>query len=142
MNTVPRPWWFVLVAVLALLWNLFGLFSFYVHVTASPEVIASWPEAQRQIEAVTPRWIFVPFAIATIGGVLGSLGLLLGKRWAEHVLLLSLLGILVQFGSIYALTPTWALTGMGGAALPLCIALVGVLLWWFAGKAASRGWLR
>lgn len=142
MKTVQRPLWFVLVAVLALLWNLFGLFSFYVHFTASPEVIASWPEAQQQIAAATPRWIFVAFAIATIGGVLGSLGLLLGKRWAEHVLLLSLLGILVQFGSIYAITPTWALTGMGGAALPLGIAVVGVFLWWFAGKAVSRGWLR
>lgn len=142
MKTVQRPLWFVLVAVLALLWNLFGLFSFYVHFTASPEVIASWPEAQQQIAAATPRWIFVPFATATIGGVLGSLGLLLGKRWAEPVLLLSLLGILVQFGSIYAITPAWALTGMGGAALPLGIAVVGVLLWWFAGKAVSRGWLR
>lgn len=142
MKTVQRPLWFVLVAVLAVLWNLFGLFSFYVHFTAGPEVIATWPEAQQQIAAATPRWVFIPFAIATIGGVLGSLGLLLGKRWAEPVLLLSLLGILVQFGSIYAITPTWALTGMGGAGLPLGIALVGVLLWWFAGKAASRGWLR
>lgn len=136
MNTVPRPWWFVLVAVLALLWNLFGLFSFYVHVTASPEVIASWPEAQRQIEAATPRWIFVPFAVATVGGVLGSLGLLLGKRWAEPVFMLSLLGILVQFGSYYLLTPVWALTGMEGAAIPLSVALVGVFLWWFARTAA------
>ena len=142
MKTVPRPLWFVLVAVLAVLWNLFGLFSFYVHVTAGPEVIASWPEAQRQIEAATPSWIFVPFAIATIGGTLGSLGLLLGRRWATPVLLLSLLAIIVQFGAYYLLTPTWALTGMTGAALPLCIAVVGLLLWLLAGKAAARGWLR
>ena len=142
MKTVQRPLWFVLVAVLALLWNLFGLFSFYVHFTASPEVIASWPEAQQQIAAATPRWVFVAFAIATIGGVLGSLGLLLGKRWAVPVLLLSLLAIIVQFGAYYLLTPTCALTGMTGAALPLCIAVVGLLLWLLAGKAAARGWLR
>ena len=142
MQAVKCPMWFWLVAVLALLWNLFGLMSFYYHVTATPAIIASWPEAQQQIEAVTPRWIFVAFAIATIGGVLGSLGLLLRKRWAEPVLLLSLLGIVVQFTAYYLTTPTWALTGIGGAALPLCIALVGLLLWWFAGKAATRGWLR
>ena len=93
------------------------------------------------IAAVTPGWIFVPFAIATIGGTLGSLGLLLGKRWAVPVLLLSLLGIVVQFGAYYLLTPTWSLTGMGGAALPLCIALVGLFLWWLGRRAAARGWL-
>ena len=142
MSASQRPASFWIIAVLAVLWNLFGVFSFYYHLSVTPEVVATWPAEQQTLFAAMPRWLFVPFAIATIGGVLGSLGLLLGKRWAEHVLLLSLLGILVQFGSIYALTPTWALTGMGGAALPLCIALVGVLLWWFAGKAASRGWLR
>lgn len=137
-----RPTWFVVVAVLAVLWNLFGLWSFYIHVTATPEVVATWPEVQQRIAEVTPGWIFVPFAIATIGGALGSLGLLLGRRWATPVLLLSLLAIIVQFGAYYLLTPTWALTGMAGAALPLCIAVVGLLLWLLAGKAAARGWLR
>lgn len=141
MHAAKRPSSFLVIAVLALLWNLFGLFSFYLHVTAGPAVIATWPEAQQQIAAATPRWIFVPFAIATIGGVLGSLGLLLGKRWAELVLLLSLLGILIQFGAMYAITPTWALTGIGGAALPLCIALVALFLWLYAHKASVRGWL-
>ena len=141
MHAAQRPMSFRVVAVVALLWNLFGLFSFYTNVTATPAVIASWPEAQQQIAAATPRWVFVAFAIATIGGVLGSLGLLPGKRWAVPVLLLSLLAILVQFGSIYAVTPTWALTGVGGAILPLCIALFGLFLWSYAGKAAARGWL-
>ena len=142
MQAAKRPSWFVLVSVLAVLWNLFGLWSFYIHVTATPEDIASWPEVQQQIQAVTPRWIFVPFAIATIDGTLGALGLLLGKRWATPVLLLSLLAIIVQFGAYYLLTPTWALTGIGGAALPLCIAVVGLLLWLLARKATARGWLR
>ena len=142
MYAAQRPTSFRVVAVLALLWNLFGLFSFYMHLTAGPDVVATWPEAQQQIAAATPRWIFVPFAIATIGGVLGSLGLLLGKRWAVPVLLLSLLAIVVQFGSIYAITPTWALTGIGGGILPLGIALFGLFLWQYARKAAARGWLR
>lgn len=141
MHAAQRPSSFRVVAIVALLWNLFGLFSFYTNVTATPAVIASWPEAQQQVAAATPRWVFVAFAIATIAGVLGSLGLLLGKRWAVPVLLLSLLAILVQFGSIYALTPTWVLTGIGGAILPLCIGAFGLFLWWYARKAAARGWL-
>ena len=124
---VPLSFW--LVVGLALLWNLFGLFSFYAHFTATPAVIASWPEAQQQIAAATPRWIYVAFAVATIGGVLGSLGLLLRKRWAVPVLLLSLVAIVVQFGSVYALTRAWALSGIGGVILPLCIGLFALFLW-------------
>lgn len=142
MQASKCPLSFWLVAGLALLWNLFGLYSFYYHVTATPAVVASWPEAQQQIEAAAPRWIFVAFAMATIAGVLGSLGLLLRKRWAVPVLLLSLLAIVVQFTAHYLTTPTWALTGIGGAMLPLCIGLFGLFLWWYARKATARGWLR
>lgn len=142
MNANNRPVLFWIVAALALSWNLFGLWSFWYHFTATPDVVATWPDVQQRIAAATPRWIFVPFAVATIGGVLGSLGLLLRKRWAVPVLLLSLLAIVVQFSSCYLLTPTWALTGAGGATLPLCIALVGLFLWWYARRSAARGWLR
>ena len=141
MHAAQRPMSFRVVAIVALLWNLFGLFSFYTNVTATPAVIASWPEAQQQIAAATPRWVFVAFAIATIAGVLGSLGLLLGKRWAVPVLLLSLLAILVQLGSVCAVAPGWVLAGVGGAILPLCIGAFGLFLWWYARKAAARGWL-
>ena len=50
MNAVQRLMWFRVVSVLAVLWNLFGLWSFYAHVTATPEVIATWPEVQQQID--------------------------------------------------------------------------------------------
>jgi len=142
MTASNRPALFWIVAVLALLWNLFGLFSFYYHFTATPDIVATWPAEQQTIFAATPRWIFVPFAIATIGGVLGSLGLLLRRRWAVPVLLVSLLAIVVQFTAHYLTTPTWELTGARSALFPLCIALVGLFLWWYARRAAARGWLR
>jgi len=143
MNADARPaplFW--IVAVLALLWNLFGLWSFWYHATATPDIVATWPADQQAIFAATPRWIFVPFAIATIGGALGSLGLLLCRRWAVPVLLSSLLAIVVQFVSHYLATPTWQLTGARGVLFPLCIALVGLFLWWYARRSAARGWLR
>lgn len=142
MQETKPPSFFWWVAGIALLWNLMGLFSFYFHYTATAAVIASWPEAQQRIAEATPRWIFVPFAIATMGGVLGSLGLLLRKRWAEPVLLLSFVAIVVQFSAHYLSTPTWALTGIGGAVLPLCVVAVGYLLVRLAGKARWRGWIR
>ncbi|MDZ3799504.1 MAG: hypothetical protein U0T03_11975 [Xanthomonadales bacterium] len=142
MNLAKVPPVFWLIASLALLWNLAGLFSFWYHLTVSPEVVASWPEAQQQIFAAMPRWLFVPFAIATLGGLVGSIGLLLRRRWAVPVLALSLLAIFVQFAGNYLSTPLWSLTGMRGALFPLWIALVGLFLWWYARRSAARGWLR
>ncbi len=143
MNVIARPpvlFW--IVAILAVVWNLFGVFSFYYHFTATPEVVATWPEEQQRIFAAMPRWLFVPFAVATVGGLLGSLGLLLRRRWATPVLLLSLLAIMVQFAANYLTTPLWELTGVRGALFPLWIALVGLFLWQYARGSAARGWLR
>ena len=142
MSASQRPASFWIIAVLAVLWNLVGLASFYYHLSVTPADVASWPAEQQTIFAAMPRWLFVPFAIATIGGLVGSLGLLWRRRWAVPTLLLSLLAIVVQFVSNYLTTPLWSLMGVRGALFPLCIALVGLFLWWYARRAAARGWLR
>ncbi|TWT19056.1 sugar transporter [Luteimonas marina] len=143
MTASKPPVLFWIIAVLAVLWNLAGTYSFYYHLSATPEIVASWADDQQRIFAAMPRWLFVPFAVATVGGLVGSLGLLWRSRWAVPVLALSLLAIIVQFAGNYLTTPLlWELTGARGALFPLVIALVGLFLWWYARRAAARGWLR
>jgi hypothetical protein len=142
MNANARPALFWIVAVLALLWNLFGLWSFWYHLTATPEIVATWPAEQQAAFEAMPRWNFLPFGVGTIGGVLGAIGLLLGRRWAVPVFLLSLLGIVIHFSAYYLTTPAWELSGMMSAVFPLLIALVGLFLWWYARRASARGRLR
>lgn len=139
-RSVPVP--FRVIAVLGLLWNLYGLAMFWLNLTISPEAVAALPDAQREITLAMPRWIMLPFAIATIGGVLGMLALLLRRRWATPLLLASLLALVVQFVTVYATTPVWALTGAAGAVFPLLLWLVALGLWLYARRAAARGWLR
>ena len=133
---------FWIVAVVALLWNAFGVLMFWQNLTMTPEALAALPDAQRQVTEARPDWTFVPFAIGTIAGVLGALGLLLRRRWAVPVLLLSVLGIAVLFAAVYALTPVWALMGASGAVFPLLLVVIGALLWGYARRASRRGWLR
>jgi hypothetical protein len=66
------PLWFGTVAVLALLWNLAGLFAFVSDATLGPEDIAKLSEAQRAMYAAQPTWALVATGIATIGGTIGS----------------------------------------------------------------------
>ena len=89
MNT---PTWFRAVAVVALLWNLLGCFAFFSDLRLSPADLAKLPEAQQALYAARPGWAVAATAVSVFGGVLGSIGLLLGKKWALPVFVLSLLG--------------------------------------------------
>ena len=139
-RTVPATFW--IVAVLGLLWNLYGLAMFWINLTITPEAIAALPEVERQVTLAMPRWILLPFGLATGAGVLGMLGLLLRRRRSAPVLLVSLLALAVQFAAVYLTTPVWALSGVVGALFPVVLCLVALGLWLYARHAAARGWLR
>lgn len=136
-----RPLWFRVLAVLALLWNLVGLFMFWQEMTLTPEAVAALPSAQQQIHAAMPAIAHVFFGIAVAAGVIGSVGLVLAKRWSVPVLLLSFLGIVAQMGTAFATTPVWPLMGMAGVLPPLFLIVIGLLAWLFARISARRGWL-
>lgn len=144
MNThvaVPRPRSFWIIAVLALLWNLIGIAMFYMQIAMTPEQLVAMPAEQRAVYDATPSWLNAAFAVAVFGGALGALGLLLGKRWAVPMFLLSLLGLLVQMLGAYAVTPAWSAYGAAGLAMPILLVAIAVFLWLYSRKAAARGWI-
>jgi hypothetical protein len=81
------------------------------------------------------------FGVAVGAGVLGALGLLLARRWAVPLLLLSLLAVGAQMGTADAAPPACALTGARAGVFPLLLVLVSLALWLFARRAAARRWL-
>lgn len=137
-----RPGSFRWIALLALVWNLIGLAMFYIQVTMDGEQLLKLPEAQRAVYLATPGWVNLAFAFAVIGGVLGSLCLLLRRRWAVPMFAISLLALVVQFVGAYMVTPVWAAYGAGGLALPVLLLAIALLLWNYARRCAARGWLR
>ena len=88
--------WFKPVAIVALLWNLLGCFAYLQNVTLTPEAIAAMPEAQQAVYHAFPVWGVAGMAIAVWAGALGSLALVLRKRWAVEVLVVSLAGVILQ----------------------------------------------
>jgi hypothetical protein len=136
--SVRPPTWYWIVAILALLWNLIGVASYLMSVYGTgPEM----GEAQQTMEATTPAWVMGAFAIAVFAGAFGSLGLLLRKRWAKILLLVSLIAALAQQLWLLVLSEALALIGPAAAILPIVVIVVAILLVWFASRADSRGWL-
>ena len=83
------PGWLRVVAALALLWNLVGVWSYLGSVGLVPPMDDMGDEAM-------PTWVTGAFAISVFAGALGSLALLMLSRWAKALLVLSLLALLAQ----------------------------------------------
>ena len=138
MNT---PTWFKVVAVVALLWNLLGCVAFFSDLRLSAEDLARLPEAQQALYAARPGWAVAATAIAVFGGVLGCIGLLLQKKWAFPVFVLSLLGILVQDFGLFVLAQGASLAGPVAVVMQGVVLVVGIGLVWLSRKGIARGWL-
>ena len=135
------PMWFKIVAVVALLWNLLGCLAFASDLSISAEDIAKLPDAQQALYAARPVWAVAATAIAVISGALGCICLLLGKRWAFAVLLLSLIGILAQDYGLFVVANAAPLAGPVAVAMQTIVLLFGVGLVLLSRKGIARGWL-
>ena len=132
------PGWFRLVALLAVVWNAFGVAMYLSSVGVFGDPMAGLSEAERAAASSIPGWITGAFAIGTFAGLIGSLGLVLRKSWAQPVLIVSLIGLLVLEGWIIFFSGALEMFGL---AVPIMVSVGAILLAWLAVHARGRGWL-
>lgn len=135
------PKWFRIVAILALLWNLLGCAAYLVDAMMTPEDVAQLSAAQQELYASRPSWAVGATAVAVWLGALGSLGLILRKRWATIVLVLSLLGVIAQDYWLFVASGAARLAGPVPAILQGFVLLVAIALVALSLRASKRGWL-
>ncbi len=144
MNTTSgtkAPKWFLLVAVLALLWNLLGCAAFVQQALMSPAAMAALPPAEQALLRSQPMWATIAYAVAVFGGAVGSLALLLRRRFALILLTASLIGVLVQMFHVFILSRAVEVYGAAALTLPAIVIVIAFALVWVARKGVRRGWL-
>lgn len=139
MPTPPR--WFKVVAVVAVFWNLLGCFAFASDLRVSTEDLAQLSVEQQALYAARPAWAVLATAVAVFGGVLGCIGLLLRKKWAVAVLMLSLIGILVQDFGLFVLLGGATLAGPAAIVIQSGVLAIGIGLVLLGRTGTARGWL-
>lgn len=139
MTAAPK--WYLPVAVLALLWNLLGCFQIAMNFLMTDADIAALPAAEQAIVAAMPSWLLVGSAIGVVAGALGSLGLVLKRRWATPLLVLSVLGLVLQDIGFVLVARTAAIPS-AGLILQGVVLAIAILLVLLARKASAAGWLR
>ena len=141
-DQIKLPTWFWVISIIALIWNAMGLFAFLGDVFMSDEKLAAMEEGLRNLYETNPTWSKIAYGFATIGGFLGSLLLVLKKKLAHPVLLLSLLGIVVQMSHSLFIADSTDVYGPGAIIMPIMVLLVGIGLVWFARHATNKGWIK
>jgi hypothetical protein len=134
------PAWYWAVALLGLLWELFGVAMYLMHVGVLPNA-KEMSDAERSLMEASPMWVTGLFAIGVFAGALGVLGLVLRRRWARPLLLLSLVAVILQFGGWLLMTDAMAVIGPSVFVMPAIIVAVAILLAWISTTALRRGWL-
>ena len=137
----PAPKWYLPVAILALLWNLLGCAAYLGDVMLTPDDIATMSPAQQALYAARPAWAVSATAIAVWGGAAGCLGLVLRKRWALPLLVLSLAGVIGQDVALFVVSSAAAQAGTVAYVLQGLVLAIAIGLVLLARKAIARGWI-
>ena len=82
----------------ALAWEVIGCFMYLGQVTADR---ASLPLDQRAMWDATPTWMVAAYAIAVWVGLAGAILLLMRRRLALPLLLVSLIAVVIQFSGLF-----------------------------------------
>ena len=85
-----------IISVLALLWSLSGVYAYLSQAYMTDEVIASLPEPEQMYYNNVDAWVVAAFAIAVFAGTFGCLALLLRKKIAFALFIVSLIAVLLQ----------------------------------------------
>ena len=139
-KTPGTPWHLWLVGILGLLWSLMGVVSFMLTEMKVEAVMSRYPQAQRDYFESFPMWAVVVWAIGVFGGVIGCILLLLKKRLASPVLLVSLIGAIASnLGGLFLLGGMKVMQETGGVGFTAVPIVIGAFLAYYAHAVKKKG---
>ncbi len=144
MTTTNKPGkGLMIIGILGLLWNLIGVFFWMAeNFMMTEEVKAALPPERLELMESAPSWGVIVYGIATIGGVLACIMLLMRKKLAVVLFLISLLCIIIQMGyGMFFMKWGNVLGPVDAYVMPIIVIIIGLSLYMYSKKAAAKGWL-
>ncbi len=138
------PWHLWWVATIAVLFNAIGVFDFAMTMAQGAEYQASTGMTPAQIAHYQKMsgWMTVVWAVGVFTAFLGSILLLLRRKQASLVFILSLAAFVISVLHTYVLTSGGAVMGQQMAVTSAVIAGLLAFFSWYARFASLRGVLR
>lgn len=131
-----------IVGVMALLWNAVGAFDYLATQLQLEGYMSQFTQEQLDYFYAIPAWAVAAWAIAVWLALIGSVALLLRRRVAYMLFLVSLVAMLVSTLNMFVLSDGAAIMGSGGVIFSGMIVAIGVLLLWYSKIMIDRDVLR
>jgi len=135
----PIARWYMIGAIASLLFMAVGCAGYLMDVTTDP---GSLPLDQRTVVLARPIWMTAADAIAVWVGLAGAVLLVIRRKLAEPLLLVSLAAAIATFLP-YAIVPG-VRDNVSTSDIAAAIIIVAICwtIFWFARHSRQRGWLR
>ena len=136
-NLIKPPVWFWIVSVLALLWNLMGVIAYLTMAFATDEMIANMPPEQQEAFLIEyPAWVTGAFALAVFCGFFACVALLLRKKWAYGLFVVSAIAAIAQHTYIFMNIE------VASYVMPVMVIVVCILLIFFSKHSEGKQWIK
>lgn len=141
-NTNKPNTLFWIIGIVALLWNCTGVYFYLINAFNTEAATTGLTVDQIAFMDGMPAWYTALFAIAVFGGTIASIALIMRKKIAVPVFILSF--ICATINQVYWLFGTNApelFSDHSPYLMPTLIVVIGAFLIWYSKKVASKGWL-
>jgi hypothetical protein len=135
----PIARWYLIGAIVSVLFMALGCAIYVMHVTADP---AALPLDQRAAYAAEPAWVTALNAVAVWVGLIGAVLLVLKRRLAETLLLVSFIATLLWLAGLLLVPALRDALSTNDVAVAVVVTLITGTIWSFARHSRQRGWLR
>ena len=131
---------FWIISVVFLLWNAFGCFLYYQDVTMTDAAYAAtYGDAMAAVRPLYPAWGIAAYAVAVWGGLLAAILLLLRKKIAAPLFILSLICAVISFAGGMLNEEIRAASGSTGWIMPVIVTAIGVIEVLFSRSMRGKG---
>ena len=130
---------FWIVAIAAILWNLFGLYDFLETVSHNPDYMKKIPPDMLAWIQTLPTWRWAAWGVGVVASVAASLALLLRRAVAQPLFWVTVAVMVLVFAHDLLLDEGMRVMG---AAFPVMLVVVEALFALYARWAAGQGMLK
>jgi len=136
------PIWFWIVSVIALLWNVMGVKAYLDQAFRTETFKTMYTTEQIAMIDKNPTWVTAAFAIAVFGAFLGCIALLLRKKIANTLFIISFLAVIAQSVFTFFLSEYKDQMNSFETTMSVMIPIIAILLIIFSNKGIAKGWLK